>query len=125
MTETGTISAGGLEFFLENRGGRDDGDGGPSLQVLGDVNGEKVQLLRFDMFRNCPHYHYAPDGRNQRYDLDPLIIDDGMGWALGLIGRRLPALLAKAGQPALATTETISAVNRALPDIERRWRALA
>lgn len=39
---------------MENRGGRDDGDGGSSLQVLGMVNGHKTQLLRFDMFRICP-----------------------------------------------------------------------
>jgi len=121
---TATISAGGLEFFFENRGGRDDGDGGPSLQVLGMVSGQKTQLLRFDMFRICPHYHYEPDGRNQRYDLDPLIIDDGIGWALGLIGRKLPELLAKAGHASLATPDTVSTVARALPEIEQKWREL-
>jgi hypothetical protein len=36
---------------MGNRGGRDDGDGGSSLQVLGMVGGHKTQLLRFDMFR--------------------------------------------------------------------------
>ena len=48
MTET--IQAGTFELLLENRGNREDGDGGPSLQILGSIDGEKVQLLRFDMF---------------------------------------------------------------------------
>jgi hypothetical protein len=117
------ISAGGLEFFLENRGGRADGDGGPSLQVLGQVDGAKVQLLRFDMFRLAPHYHYAPDGVNLRYDLDPLALDDGIAWALGLIARKLPQLLAKAGYEELGTPAAVSGVSQALPEIERRWRA--
>ncbi len=42
------ISAGKLEFFVENRAVGEDG--GPSIQVLGPIDGKRVQLLRFDMF---------------------------------------------------------------------------
>ena len=118
-----TVRAGGLEFFLENRSERADEDGGPSLQVLASVNGATVQLLRFDMFRMQPHYHYAPDGMNLRYSLDPLLVDDGISWALGLISRKLPQLLVKAGYETLAMPATVSQVVVALPEIERRWRA--
>lgn len=117
-----TLSAGGFEFVMENRDQRADEDGGPSLQVLGMVNGARVELLRFDMFRVQPHYHYAPDGKNLRYSLDPLLVDDGIAWALALISRKLPQLLAKAGYEDLATAQALAGVAAALPDIERRWR---
>src|SRR5579875_308808 len=49
-----TIVAGALEFHAEDRStGR---DGGPSLQVYSTDAGSPVQILRFDMFRNQPHY---------------------------------------------------------------------
>ena len=118
-----TIKAGSLEFFLENRGNREDEDGGPSLQVLSVIDGEKVQLLRFDMFRISPHYHYSPDGQNLRYSLDPLVVDDTVGWMIGLIGKKLPQMLAKAGHDELATPANVAAAYAVLPDIERKCRA--
>ena len=123
MTET--IKAGAFEFCLENRGNREDGDGGPSLQILGVIDGEKIQLLRFDMFRINPHYHYAPDGQNLRYSLDPLTLDDSIGWVINLIGNKMPQLLAKAGHEGLATPADLAAVHTVLPDIERRCRAIS
>ena len=122
MTET--IEAGAFEFFLENRGNREDGDGGPSLQILSIIDGEKVQLLRFDMFRISPHYHYEPYGKNLCYSLDPLTLDDSIGWVIGLIRTKFPQLLAKAGHEGLATSADLAAVNVALPNVEQRWRAI-
>ena len=117
-----TIAAGGLEFFLENRTtGQDDG---PSLRVFGTIDGTRVQLLRFDMFRNQPHYHYAPAGQNLRYDLDPLTVDDGIGWVISLLRSKISPMLAKAGYEGLATQTAVADVTAALPDIERRWRAI-
>src|SRR5262245_39826220 len=120
-----TIAAGGLEFLVENRVAGEGKDGGPTLRVRATVDGASVQLLRFDMFRIEPHYHYAPgSAAAQRYDLDPLTIDDGISWVIGLVSRKLPELLAKAGHASLATPATVSAVVKSLPDIERRWRKL-
>lgn len=119
---TDTIKAGKLEFFLEFRGERKDEDGGPSMQVLGMVDGQNVQLLRFDMFRISPHYHYAPDGINLRYALDPAILDDGINWVMYLLSHKLPELLAKAGYGSLATPATVAEVRKALPEIEQLWR---
>jgi hypothetical protein len=117
-----TIVAAGLEFHAENRNtGR---DGGPSLQVYGSVDGAKMQLLRFDMFHGQPHYHYAPMGQDLRYNLDPLTIDDGIGWVVGLLGTKLPQMLTKAGYEALATPANVEGVAAALPEVERRWRAV-
>ena len=117
-----TIVAGGLEFFVENR--TVAADGGPSLQVRVKEKEQLVQLLRFDMFHKGPHYHYAPDGQNIRYDVDPLTLDDGIGWVIGLLERKLPALLTKAGYESILGSVDRDAVARALPDIEMRWRAM-
>jgi hypothetical protein len=116
-----TITAGALEFHVENRAVGQDG--GPSMQVYGTVDGDRVQLLRFDMFQKVPHYHYAPMGANVRYDLDPLMLDDGIGWAMGTLTAKLPQMIAKAGFDALAVDERLRDAVTAIPDIERRWRA--
>ena len=116
-----TIATGGLEFFVENR--MTAQDGGPSLQVLAKVDDKVVQLLRFDMFYKQPHYHYDPNGINIRYDVDPLTLDDGIGWAVGLIHGKLPRLIAKAGHEGMLSREDEAAVIAALPQIEARWRA--
>jgi hypothetical protein len=116
-----TIAAGGLQFFLENRIVGEDG--GPSLQVLAEVEQQMVQLLRFDMFYKQPHYHYAPNGQNIRYNLDPLAFDDCIGWVMSLLRSKLPQLVAKAGQDGLLSTDASAAVVASLPLIEARWRA--
>ena len=116
-----TITTGGLEFFVEHRTAA--ADGGPSLQVLAKLEDRAVQLLRFDMFYKQPHYHYEPNGQNIRYDLDPLTIDDGIGWAVSLIRSKLPQLIAKAGHEGILSAEDAAAVSAALPKIEARWRA--
>ena len=115
-----TAEAGGLLFYFENRA--TGNDGGPSLQVRADVEGKTVQLLRFDMFYKQPHYHYAPEGRNIRYDLDPLAVDDGISWAIGLLRAKLPHLIAKAEYEPPLSSEAIAAALAALPQIEARWR---
>ena len=114
-----TITAGGLDFFFENRW--TGGDGGPSLQVLTEVDGERIQLLRFDMFQRQPHYHYSPNGKNIRYDLDPLTFDDGIGWAISLIRTRLAQLLEKADYRDL-TAEARDAALEAIPQVDAAWR---
>ncbi len=116
-----TIKAGGLEFLLENR--RVGEDGGPSLQVLASVEDEVVQMLRFDMFEKRPHYHYAPNDQNIEYELDPLTLgDDGIRWAIILIGSKLPELVAKAGYRGVVSAESASNVVATLPEIEAKWR---
>ncbi|HTE85274.1 MAG TPA: hypothetical protein VK821_11120 [Dehalococcoidia bacterium] len=117
------IDAGNLEFYPENRMGGQDG--GPTLRVCAHVDGARVELLRLDMFHNLPHYHYAPMGVNLRYDLDPLTLDDKLGWVIGLLRAKLPQMLDKAGYPALATPSNVAAAIAALPEIEQKWRAVA
>jgi hypothetical protein len=119
-----TIMAGALEFHAEERNtGNTSRDGGPSLQVYIDDTGTRTQILRFDMFRISPHYHYAPMGEDLRYNLDPLTLDDGISWTIGLLSRKLPQVLAKAGYERVATPDNLAVAEAALPEIERRWRA--
>jgi hypothetical protein len=117
------IDAGELEFYPENRMGGQDG--GPTLRVCAHVDGSRVELLRLDMFHNLPHYHYAPAGVNIRYDMDPLALDDGIGWVIGLLDAKLPQMLAKAGYPQLATPSNVDEARRFLPEVEQKWRAIA
>ena len=118
------INAGDLEFSIEHRMQGSGRDGGPTIRVNAMVEGSKVEVLRIDMFRVQPHYHYAPGGQNLRYDLDPLTIDDGIGWAIGLLSKKLPQMVAKAGYEQLASQANVDAAAQVLPDIERRWRAM-
>ncbi len=118
-----TITAGDLEFFVENRMQGSGEDGGPTMRVNAIVGANRVELLRIDMFRVQPHYHYDPRGKNLQYLLDPLTIDDGIGWAIGLISKKLPQMLAKAGYHELASQSNLDSAAKALPEVERRWRA--
>ena len=63
------FDVGGVELHVDKR--NFGSDGGPSVRVYGEVDGENVQLLRFDCFRKDPHYHYDPSGKNDQHG--PLI----------------------------------------------------
>lgn len=97
MTE---INAGGVTFAIEYR--RQGTDHGPAIRVFGNVDGERVQLLRFDCFATDPHYHYDPTGKNQLFHLDPLTIGSPLEFSLLQIGARLGAMIDKAGFSQLA-----------------------
>ena len=115
------IPAGNVEFWAEVR---DNGaDGGPSIQVRTAIDGRDVQLLRFDCFRNRPHYHYAPGGENAGYDIDPTIIDDSLGWTLAQLRANLGAMVGRAGYPAVAESLDPSAVASGLAEVEAHLQA--
>ena len=118
------IEAGGFEFFTEDRIGGGGQDGGPTLRVCAHVDGSRVELLRLDMFRIQPHYHYSPAGKNLRYDLDPLTIDDGIDWTISLLRAKFPQMIEKAGYPELASQDNVQAGLNALPEVERAWRGV-
>ena len=73
-------------------------DEGVAIHVLGDVNGEEIELLTFDCFKRAPHYHYGPRAKNQRMYLDQTASPDSLKWALDLLnGGKLGPMLEKAG----------------------------
>jgi hypothetical protein len=79
MSEPRVFPCGPLRVVLELRSV--GGDGGPSIQVFDDAGGGR-QVLRFDCFRKEPHYHYAPDGKDEIVALDAAANGDPFEWAL-------------------------------------------
>ena len=65
---------------------------------MGDENGEEIELLTFDCFKNAPHYHYGPRSKNQRLYLDRTVVPNPLIWAIHLLkGGKLAAMLERAG----------------------------
>ena len=90
------VEAGSIRFGVEYR--HLSNDEGVAIHVLGDVNGEEIELLTFDCFKRAPHYHYGPRAKNQRMYLDQTIFPDSLKWTLDLLnGGKLGAMLEKAG----------------------------
>ncbi len=88
-----SIDLGGLRFAVYyTEAGT---DGGPTIRVYSDVDGEETELLRFDSFRVQPHYH-APASGHQT-DLDVSKEGDALEWSLTQVREHLPEWLDKAG----------------------------
>jgi hypothetical protein len=113
------IEAGGLVFEVENR--TFGGDGEPALMVFGDADGKQVQVLRFDCFRNGPHYHYDPSGKNDVHQLEKGA--DNVGWTIGQVRTRLPDMIRTAGYSTLANRVDMGAVLAAVAKVEQALRS--
>ncbi len=94
MSEARVFRCGPLRVELELRSV--GGDGGPSIQLFDELEGGR-QVLRFDCFRKGPHYHYAPDGKDEIVSLDVTAQGDPFEWALERIRTRLGPMLERAG----------------------------
>ncbi len=99
QSEIAIVALGGLEFEVSAREIVDipklPDDGGITIGVYGESEGERAQVLRFDCFRNGPHYHMPPSAPGQ------LEIDasegDGLDWTFARIRDELPAMIERAG----------------------------
>lgn len=89
------LEIGGVTFRVEYR--NFGGDNGPAIRVLGDVDGETKQLLRFDCFEDDPHYHYDPTGANVKHHLDELTMGCPVDFSLTQIASKTQAMVEKAG----------------------------
>src|SRR5919199_935699 len=116
--ETPGMAASGLCFTVEYRHTR-TGDRGPSLQVLGDVDGKRTQLLRFDCFEHEPHFHYDPDGKNNRIFLNTTRVSDPIAWTIDYLRGNFTSLIRIAGYGKLADGLDEAALTAALPGIEK------
>ena len=66
-------------------------DEGPTIHIFGLVNGEEREILRFDCFRNGPHYH-----KGISYLDEPVtMIDssDPLAWVMDELQQRFPHYL--------------------------------
>lgn len=109
-SETQSVEMGGLRFVVSHRT-LGDGDGGPTIEVYGDVQGTDTQVLRFDCFRKVPHYHMPPSS-SEVLKLDPAAVGDGLEWSLTQIREHIPEMLSTAGFIELAEEVDRSALQR-------------
>ena len=113
-----TIEAGGLTFQIENRTfGK---DGGPALLVFGDVDGQRVQILRFDCFHEAPHYQYDPTGKNQVRRLEQGA--DNIRWAVDQVRARVDEMIRIAGYDDIADQTDMTTVETMADQIEQALR---
>ena len=117
------VGEGTIRFGLEYRDAMSDQ--GLCVHALGDVDGEEVELLRFDCFDHQPHYHYGPQKDNERYMLDKTTGGDPLDWTLIQLRTRLPEMLQRAGYDDLAAKVDTSELNATLDELDRTSHRMA
>jgi hypothetical protein len=93
------VELGELRFQVRRR--EVGSDGGVSIELYAQQASEPEELIRFDLFRDDPHYHVPATNPKPRR-IDPASDGDPLEFALAGI-RSLPELLKEAGHPARAT----------------------
>ena len=114
------FDVGGVELHVDQR--NFGSDGGPSVRVYGEADGENVQLLRFDCFRKDPHYHYDPSGKNDQRSLDKTSVPDSVAWTIKQLGHNLVEMIHTAGYASVAEQVDQAAVAQVLPEVESLMR---
>ena len=128
---TDVFEAGNIKFGLENRK-LGSGDGGVAIHVLADLAGntgrvftEETELLAFDCFWDGPHYHYGPRNKNHRIYWDKTLVPDPLGWCLDQFkGKKLKAMLERAGYPGVAADLDDDVIASVIPAVEARAREM-
>ena len=114
------FDVGGVELHVDQR--NFGSDGGPSVRVYGEADGENIQLLRFDCFRKDPHYHYDPSGKNDQRSLDKTSVPDSVAWTIEQLGQNLVEMIHTAGYASVAEQVDQAAVAQVLPEVESLMR---
>lgn len=125
MAERGDviIGDGNIKIGLEYRDLLSDQ--GLCIHALGDVDGEEVELLRFDCFDHQPHYHYGPAQRNERLMLDQTTEGNSLDWTITQLRTRLPEMVRRAGYDELADAIDADQVAATLDEAEAKAREMA
>lgn len=76
-------------------------DGGVTLQVFGPIGADEAELLRFDCFRNRPHYH-APGENQKETTIDSVVPAEASEWVFEQLSKKLAPLLVQGGFEKLA-----------------------
>jgi hypothetical protein len=92
------------------------------LQILGNVDGKRTQLLRFDCFDHEPHFHYDPDGKNNRIFLNTTRATDSIAWSMDYLRGNFASLVRIAGYGPLADRLDEGLLAAALPGVEKALR---
>ena len=128
---TDIFEAGNIRFGLEMRR-LPVGDGGLAIHVLSDLGGtseksyvEETELMSFDLFWDGPHYHYGPRNKNHRIYWDRTLVQDYLGWVLDKIeGKKLGAMIERAGYPGVAADLDQDMIDAVLPALTTKAREM-
>lgn len=128
---TEIFEAGNIRFGLEMRR-LPVGDGGLAIHVLSDLGGtseksyvEETELMAFDLFWDGPHYHYGPRNKNHRIYWDRTLVQDYLGWVLDKIeGKKLGAMIERAGYPGVAADLDQDMIDAVLPALTEKAREM-
>ncbi|RKU22090.1 hypothetical protein C6499_20315 [Candidatus Poribacteria bacterium] len=120
MMNEKVFQVGGVELHVDDR--NFGSDGGPSVRVYGEADGENIQLLRFDCFRKDPHYHYDPSGKNDQRHLDKASVPDSVAWTIEQLRENLVEMIHTAGYNSVADNVDQAAVAQVLPEVESLMR---
>ena len=114
------LEASGLCFSVDYRA--TGTDRGPSVQIFGHVEGKPVQLLRFDCFENEPHFHYDPNGKNNRIFMNTDQVSDPIAWTIDYLRGNVASLVRIAGYGQCADQLDEAALSAVLPGVEKALR---
>ena len=128
---TDLFEAGNIRFGLEMRR-LPVGDGGLAIHVLTDVGGsteksfvEETEIMAFDLFWDGPHSHYGPRNKNHRNYWDRTLVTDYLGWVLDKIdGKKLGAMIDRAGYPGIAADLDQDMIDAVLPAMTAKAREM-
>ena len=95
-------------------------DGGVSIELYGPGEEPREQLIRFDVFRQDPHYH-VPSSDPKQIDMQRGPFEKSLEFAIGCLEKRLPDLLREARYPEIAAS--VDAAQ--MPEVAARVRAAA
>ncbi len=93
-------------------------DGGLSIELTGPGDEEREELLRFDVFRQDPHYH-VPAGNPKPESMGTDTPEASLRFVSDCLEHRLPELLRRASHPELAEKVDVGA----MADVAARVRA--
>jgi hypothetical protein len=110
------VDCGGLRFEATFRA-----PAGATLRVLGDVEGQQTELLRFDDFIDGPHYHVPASGPAIQFDQERL--GEPLAWYVLQLRDHLTDLITETGfAPVLADVDPVAVTDHA-EDIRKAMEA--
>lgn len=118
------VSGGRLRFRTLFR--RFGGDGGPSLEVHMRDGEVWRRVIRFDCFRDYPHWHlFHADGRDDRRPWGTGGTKGALAATESALREQLPTLLERGGYPEVARSLDPSEISPVIAEALADLRALA
>ena len=115
------LDVGGLGFVACRRE-VDVIDGGITLYVHSALPGDERELLRFDLFRNRPHYH-APAANAKETEIDATV--DVTEWGIEHLTRRAAELVREGGFDELLPRLDLESIRKSAPALRQLLAGLA